>query len=34
MNLYAFSPPPAGFYVVKAINKVEPLQLQQRLIIR
>ena len=25
---------PAGFYVVKAINKVEPLQLQQRLIIR
>jgi hypothetical protein len=25
---------PAGFYVVKAINKVEPLQLQQRLIVR
>ena len=25
---------PAGFYVVKAINKAEPLELQQRLIVR
>jgi hypothetical protein len=25
---------PAGFYVVKAINKVEQVELQQRLIVR